>query len=882
MSKRRSLASRFSRLIRSVSVTAASAVFVGLIVTSPAQAQGKQKRVALVIGNSEYAHLPKLKNPTNDMREVANTLRAAQFEVFNGRDLSRIDFEELMKTFLRAVENADVSLVYYSGHGIQIGGKNYLVPVDAKLSTPYDVEIESVNVDNIYGYLRENSRMQLVFLDACRDNPFRADQYWVADRLEKAAKSVGLAPPTALATSARRGFGMGSLFAFSTEPDKVAYDGAGDLSHYTQAFIKRALTPNQEVRQMLTQVRRDVITSTNGQQIPWENSSLVDDFFMVKLPSGPVPTPIHRVSVAMGAPSVIDLPAPRSPAGSPLTIQFDRGPERGRLMLGNQPLKAGAPLQVADLARLHYDPAGAANGHVELITYSVTDSWKQSAQGAVAIAVNDGAQTARSSKPAVRVADAVVPVRNREAHAYIAGLSRAAPRPIIGVGAGPLALPAPARLEPVDTLNVTFTDIPGTGALYANGKRIEKGTALPLAEMPALTFEPQIGTQGQPQTVRFALDTGDKRTAGSLTIQPTLHTCDVEAAEPFDLQGVAVGKLPSEINAPVALKACTEATERYPSVARFQFQLGRAQLAARGVDVAWRSVEKAADAGHVRALYQLGYLYRLGVGRPASQSAAVDYFRRGSERGDPYGIYDYGKALFYGLGVEKDVAQGLRLMLRAADMGHTYAMNELGYLFIQGANVQQDTERGMRFYRSGVARRDIYSFNNVGLAHLNGKGAPRDLKAAADLFRRASDGGHPYAPTNLGRLYRDGAGVPRNEAQAATLFERGAERGDYWGALDRARLAMQGSGKLRNGADSAYYLALAAAINRAGVGDTENRAKTMLADMPMADKQKAEQRLLQQLGPSVVPAQADRPFDDRLISLSRQAWEKRNPRIDLF
>lgn len=882
MANLQSLIQRAARLMQPVCAMTVSVIFASLVIIAPADAQTKQKRVALVIGNSEYTNLPKLKNPSNDMREVTTTLRSAQFEVFYGKDLNRIEFEELMKTYLRAVENADVSLVYYSGHGIQIGGKNYLVPIDAKLTSPYDVEIESINVDNIYGYLRENSRMQLVFLDACRDNPFRADQYWIADRLEKTSKAAGLAVPTGLTAAARKGFGMGSLFAFSTEPNKVAYDGAGDLSHYTQAFIKRALTPNLEVRQMLTQVRRDVITSTDGKQIPWENSSLVDDFFMVKLPSAPVSTPIHRVTIAAGTAGALDVPAPRSPSGSPLTVSFDRAPEQGKLLFNKQPLAAGRPIQIADLSHLSYDSSGVSNGHVELLTYTVTDSWKQTAQGAIAVAISDGSQATRTSRQLnVQVAQAPAVNRNKQAHDYIAGLGKMAPKPAIGIGAAALELPGLGAMEHADALTVTFSETPAAGALFANGKRIEKGTPLALTDLPSLSYEPQIGTQGKSFTARFALDTGDRRSTGALTITPSLHPCDAEAAEPFDLQGVALGKLPNEINPDAAMKACTQATEKFPAIGRFQHQLGRAYLAARAVEKGWQAFEKAADMGHVRSLYQLGYLHRFGTGRPTSLTAAADYFKRGAERGDPYGIYDYGKALFYGRGVDKDISTGLRLMLRAADMGHTYAMNELGYIFINGIDVQQDVERGMRFYRSGVARKDIYSYNNVGLAYLAGKGAAKDMRAAADLFRKAADGGHPYAPTNLGRLYLAGQGVAKNEAQAAGLFERAAERGDYWGALDRARLALQGSGKLRSTADAAYYLALAAGLNRPGTGDTEDRARKLLANIASDDKQRAEQRLVQQLGPGAAPASAA-GADEKLIALARQAWEKRNPRIDLF
>lgn len=866
---------RLSRFLATALAVAAAT----LVLITAAAAQQTGKRVALVIGNSEYSHLPKLKNPTNDVREVIAVLRSAQFEVIHGQDLTRIQFEELAKTFLRSVENADVSLIYYSGHGVHVGDNNYLIPVDARLSTPYDVEIEAIRVDNIYNYIRDKTRMQLIFLDACRDNPFRAEQYWIADRLQRAAGNQGLAPPTSAASPVRVTPDSGSLIAFSTEPGKVAYDGSGDLSYYTQAFVRRALTPNLELRQMLTQVRRDVLTATNGQQRPWENSSLVDDFFMLPLPGMPSTTPVHRLVVTSGSRAApVDLPAPRSPSGAPLTVTFDRLPDQGRLLVDGRPVEAGRPIPVARLGRLAFDAAAAPVGNVELLTYTVTDPWRQASQGAIAVTIAAAPEAQRSGggREPARAAP-----RHPQAHAYLAGLQRHAPEATIGVGPVSLRL-AEARL-PADAaaLAVTFDEVPATGMLRAGERVIETGSTLPLGELTSLSFEPQIGSQGRPQPIRLALDTGDRRTTVGFAARPIVHPCDAAAAEPFDLQGVAAGRLPNEIDPPAALRACNEAVRQFPQVARFEHQLGRAHLAARAVEEGWRHIERAAERGHVRSLYQMGYLYRLGVGRPASDATAVEMFRRGAERGDPYGIYDYGKALFHGRGIAQNVSTGLDMMLRAADMGHTYAMNELGYIFVSGAGMPADAERGLRFYQAGVDRQDIYSLNNVGLAYLRGTGVARDLKKAMDYFSRAAAGGHPYAPTNIGRLYRDGAGVARNEALAATWLERGAERGDYWGAYDRGRLALQGSGRLRNAVDAGYYFALATALNRPGVGDPDNNARRLLQGLSDEDKRKVEQRLVRQLRGTDLAA-PDASLDDRLVSLARRSWEQRNPRIDLF
>ena len=155
---------------------------------------------------------------------MRDTLRDAGFETFYGANLSHLRLEDLLRKFFRDVDNADIALIYYSGHGVQVAGDNFIVPVDAKLATPYDIEQQTLKVGDIFNYLTAHSRAQLIFLDACRNNPFKIDRFWIGDTLKTADAKAGLA---------RASYGVGSLIAFSTEPGAVAYDGHGKLSPYT-------------------------------------------------------------------------------------------------------------------------------------------------------------------------------------------------------------------------------------------------------------------------------------------------------------------------------------------------------------------------------------------------------------------------------------------------------------------------------------------------------------------------------------------------------------------------------------------------------------------------------------------------------------------------
>ena len=247
-----------------------SLLLVMMIAARPAAAQD---RVALVIGNANYAHAGALANPGNDARAVAASLRDVGFDVTEGHDLGRNDMEGHLRAFLNRASSAKVALLFYAGHGMQIDGRNYLVPVDANLETPNDVTFGTVELDRILSGLNDTSRANIVVLDACRDNPMARN---FATRTRSAAVGAGLAPYTAL--------GTGTLIAFSTAPGKVAADGMRGNSPFAEALAKHLRTPGLEVRQILTRVRNEVAAATDEKQVPWDNSSLRGDIYLAGLP----------------------------------------------------------------------------------------------------------------------------------------------------------------------------------------------------------------------------------------------------------------------------------------------------------------------------------------------------------------------------------------------------------------------------------------------------------------------------------------------------------------------------------------------------------------------------------------------------------------------
>ena len=265
-----------------------------LAAAAPAQ---DPERIALVIGNGKYVNANALPNPVSDATLIAKTLREIGFDVSEGFDLDRIAMERLVQGFLRKAGKARTALLFYAGHGMQVEGKNYLIPVDAKLEAPSDLNFETIELDKLLDVLNDTARANIIILDACRDNPLARSFASKLGATRSAATGNGLAAYSSV--------GTGTLIAFATAPGQVALDGRGTNSPFTAALTKHMRTPGLEVRQMLTRVRAEVATLTQSRQIPWDNSSLLGEVYLAGLgkPGDPVPALAPAPAPVVAAPS---------------------------------------------------------------------------------------------------------------------------------------------------------------------------------------------------------------------------------------------------------------------------------------------------------------------------------------------------------------------------------------------------------------------------------------------------------------------------------------------------------------------------------------------------------------------------------------------------
>ena len=221
---------------------------------------GASKKVALIIGNSNYKDAARLRNPVNDATAMSNALNKLGFEVAELTDATQKEMNRAISQFGRRLNGDTVGFFFYAGHGLQVKGKNYLVPIDALIDSEASVPTETVEIDSVLAQLASSS-LSIVVLDACRNNPFES---------KVRATGGGLAQIDAP---------KGSFIAFATSPGRTAADGSGSNGVYTSELIKQISIPNLPIESVFKKVRANVAKLTGDAQIPWESTSLVGDFY---------------------------------------------------------------------------------------------------------------------------------------------------------------------------------------------------------------------------------------------------------------------------------------------------------------------------------------------------------------------------------------------------------------------------------------------------------------------------------------------------------------------------------------------------------------------------------------------------------------------------
>ncbi|WP_171101483.1 caspase family protein [Ruegeria sp. HKCCD7255] len=731
-------------------------------------------RIAIVIGNQDYDVVGDLSNARKDAQDIADMLRSFDFRVYDGYDLSKREFEELIRTAVLNIPDAADVLFYYAGHGIQIGRRNYLLPVDAQFESIYDVPLATMTLDRIIDTLSARSAAHVAILDSCRDNPFQ-DLRLAADL-------------DANLFETRSGFDvfstpLNSLVAYSTSPGAVASDGdLGQNSPYTAAVLETVKSsPFHNIQQLFPVIRERVHSKTSGKQIPWESSTLVRPFYLAQQQAE---TP--EIQVESTGSQSLDL-----------SLQFDK-------------------------------------------TIPLTQRIEQ--------ALGD------------------------------------------------------------DIVSVRLVDSPDRGSLNT-GSRSQSNDVIYTPEISDTRALEIVDSFSDTFTVEVVTD---DRTAQNVdvSLELGLNACDLEAGDALDLNGVGVFRLPNELNITNALAACTAAVAEHPDIARFQYQLGRAQQAAGNVADAYESFSAAADAGHIRAKYALAILLdtdridRAVTRIPYEPDKARALLEEGTAQQDPYAMHRLGKDLLRQGETADEKKRGFELLERSVELGHTFSMNELGLYFLRENSDHYIPERGMRYLRASELRKDIYGYDNLAYVALNGLGGnPVDLNKAEGYFLAAAEGGHPTAPASIARMILRDQLPGRTRAEALDWYDTSLSRGDAWGGANGAYIILDGQISGLGPADAALRAAKAALLPNE---EAASQARSQLDNISRTDLDRALQMALNELGGSIavdgqvgpatqaalenisaeygvpVPFAASNDPKERLLLAARVYWAQNPVRFDLF
>ncbi|HLO79035.1 MAG TPA: SUMF1/EgtB/PvdO family nonheme iron enzyme [Magnetospirillum sp.] len=444
-----------------------------LLVAGPTSS-ATQRRVALVVGMGQYANVPNLPNPPRDAAAIADKLAGLGFEVDRHIDADYRDFAKALREFGIKAQGADVAVVYYAGHGMQVDRENYLVPVDARLDRERDLFYEAMPLERVMGEASQARTLGIVILDACRNNPF----------IEKLSRVQ-----TARARAVAVGAGLArvdetpkdTLVAMATRSDSLAEDGDGDHSPYAQALLANLDVPGLELGLFFRRVRDQVLKATSGRQEPFTFGSLgAEPFYFNPLPPNapPVVPPLAPQDLTDDpSPKPLHIAGLSDPDGDRLVVRITGLPKGGNLKFGDRVLLIGDSLTTEQLAKLTFTPDGSFAGQAGPLTFTVEDGRGGSVSGSLFL------KLVPANRPPMVEGDKTV-------------------RTV----ALPLGLKVPVDPDG-DPLFVTVAEVPSRGEVRLGADRVLRpGDQIGPEDLPKLTYDPGLTGAGEVGDFGYVVD----------------------------------------------------------------------------------------------------------------------------------------------------------------------------------------------------------------------------------------------------------------------------------------------------------------------------------------------------------------------------------------
>jgi formylglycine-generating enzyme required for sulfatase activity len=436
-------------------------------------AQDGERRIALVIGIGGYQNAPHLGNPVNDARAIGDSLRRLKFDV---TELYDADFRALnsgVREFGIRAAKADVAVVYYAGHGVQVDRENYLIPADAKLERERDLLYEAMPLDRLLGEVSQATHIGIVLLDSCRNNPF-------IDRVARSMTIVGRAVATTPGLARVDNVPRNAMVVMAAKADQIAEDGS-EHSPFAAALLAHFQIPGLELSLFFRSVRDTVLRATNNRQEPYVFSSLgADPFYFYPRPPNRPPeiaaiTPLELTEVA--GPTPLGMPQPVDPDQDPLTIRIIGLPRFGEVRIDGRPIVLNTVVSTDRFRTATFKPDGKTTGPAGSLDILVEDGRGGSITASLPITVRS------SHHPPVLGAPGRVEVAQQM-----------------------LGIPVPVSPDG-DPLTVTISALP-RGTVRNGATVLHPGDHVTPQELSKLTFWPEAGFTGPAGSLRYSVDNG--------------------------------------------------------------------------------------------------------------------------------------------------------------------------------------------------------------------------------------------------------------------------------------------------------------------------------------------------------------------------------------
>ncbi len=769
----------------------AAIVVLSIFVAFVAEAQEPDgTRVALIIGNSDYEAVGRLPNPVNDAEAIGAAFTRLGFDVTLITDVDYGAMRRALQDFETKVATAEVAVVFFAGHGIEIDGTNYLIPTDAQLKRDTHVFDETIPLDRVLTAVEQATVLRIIILDACRNNPFVV-------QMERSG------PTRSIGRGLARVDPSGStILAYAAREGTVADDGDGDHSPFTEALLAHLETPGLEVSFVFRNVRDDVLTATGGIQEPIVYSSLGREeiyFVSTKIPLSPVPviqvqgaaeTDQSNVVVAYQAALAIDtveawqaflryystgLYADLARAA----LNKLRGEERADVELLPAPEIADQPMFVGDDVDAAVGAAAACDrfaayqndpdrpDQIVAVSDAELEANAPAALDACRLAVQHNSGDRRMLSQLARAAG----LANRPEEAYEAALEAAelgSAQSIATIGlAYQLGLVVEQSYETAAEWYRRAAEAGGSDGMLHLGYLYDQGLGVPL----------DLDESGRWFARAAEADNAAAITAIAYRLQNGRGVAQDQVEARYWYERAA---LRGDGFAMQALGLLHEYGEGGP----VDYELARS----------WYL--RAAEQGSGVAMASLGFGYETGLGVAVDLDVARDRYERGAAEGDHVAMFALGRIYEGGIGVEQNYEESVHWYSQSAFTGEMpFALVRLGLFFDQGLGVEQNFATARSLWGEAAAAGEADALVNLGYLFELGRGVPEDLDRAGRYYIEALMAGSQYALEEFVNYSQDYAVAVRRMIEAF-LIEQGLLTGKPDGRFDdAARQALQRLGQ---------------------------------------------------------------------------------------